>query len=379
VPVPLSATVFAAGVVPTVRVWLALSLVEVKPIDPSAAKDAVNSAFELSLSAGLELERRNFFLLFATDDQSEGMAAFGRSAPAMQQGEIVPRSQDFKTIGHLYRSIEAGIAHLADKFGERRLFVGPPRAQATQQYFHWPELVTVTDVASAQQAIDEILEQVFPSAPPVNGARMAARAWTDPVKTFVCPSRRLAVALPAQNDDRGVYQGGGWAWGKTDYAADALVVPNRGLPLWFMAAITDGTSHTILAGEKAVDPHYAATGSWYWDEPFFLGGSDSTSRKGNVLVRDQPGDFLEARENWGSAHPAGVQFPVQVRAREGTQAERRIDQGGERHALLGLGGDGERQQPGCNAGQRRQSGKPSRHRVPRLHDPSAARASRLMP
>jgi CDGSH-type Zn-finger protein/truncated hemoglobin YjbI len=92
-------------------------------------------------------------------DDAEGMAAYGRAAPAMQQGEIVPRSQDFKTVGHLYRSIEAGIAHLADKFGERRLFVGPPRAQATQQYFGWPELVAVTDVESAQKAIDEILEQ----------------------------------------------------------------------------------------------------------------------------------------------------------------------------------------------------------------------------
>ena len=92
-------------------------------------------------------------------DDAEGMAAFGRATPAMQPGEIVPRSQDFKTVGHLYRSIEAGFAHLADKFGERRLFVGPPRAQATQQYFGWPELVAVTDTASAQKAIDEILEQ----------------------------------------------------------------------------------------------------------------------------------------------------------------------------------------------------------------------------
>jgi CDGSH-type Zn-finger protein/truncated hemoglobin YjbI len=92
-------------------------------------------------------------------NDAEGMAAYGRAAPAMQQGEIVPRSQDFKTVGHLYRSIEAGIAHLAGKFGERRLFVGPPRAQATQQYFGWPELVAVTDAASAQRAIDEILEQ----------------------------------------------------------------------------------------------------------------------------------------------------------------------------------------------------------------------------
>ncbi|MGH3202615.1 MAG: ferritin-like domain-containing protein, partial [Streptosporangiaceae bacterium] len=92
-------------------------------------------------------------------DDAEGMAAFGRAAPAMTQGEIVPRGQDFATVGHLYRSIEAGIKHLADKFGERWLFVGPPRAQATQQYFRWPELVAVTGLDSAQRAIDEILEQ----------------------------------------------------------------------------------------------------------------------------------------------------------------------------------------------------------------------------
>jgi CDGSH-type Zn-finger protein/truncated hemoglobin YjbI len=94
---------------------------------------------------------------------AEGMAAFEKAVPAamprVQVGEIVPRGQDFATVGHLYRSIEAGVAHLAEKFGEEPLFVGPPRAQATQQYFGWPELVAVTDVASAQRAIDEILEQ----------------------------------------------------------------------------------------------------------------------------------------------------------------------------------------------------------------------------
>src|SRR5271170_6920833 len=92
-------------------------------------------------------------------DDAEGMAAYGRAVPVMAIGEIVPRGQDFKTVGHLYRSIEAGIAHLAEKFGERWLFVGPPRAQATQRYYGWPELVAVTDVASAQKAIDEILDQ----------------------------------------------------------------------------------------------------------------------------------------------------------------------------------------------------------------------------
>ncbi len=92
-----------------------------------------------------------------------GMAAFAKAAPAamprVQVGEIVPRGQDFATVGHLYRSIEAGIAHLAEKLGEEMLFIGPPRAQATEQYFGWPELVAVTGVASAQRAIDEILEQ----------------------------------------------------------------------------------------------------------------------------------------------------------------------------------------------------------------------------
>ena len=89
----------------------------------------------------------------------DGLAAFGRAVPHMMASDIVPRGQDFATVGHMYRSIEAGFAHLCAKYGERWLFVGPPRAQATQQHFRWPELVAVTDLASAQRAIDEILEQ----------------------------------------------------------------------------------------------------------------------------------------------------------------------------------------------------------------------------
>jgi enoyl-CoA hydratase len=46
------------------------------PIAALLAKDAVNSAFETSLEQGLENERKNFFLLFSTEDQSEGMRAF---------------------------------------------------------------------------------------------------------------------------------------------------------------------------------------------------------------------------------------------------------------------------------------------------------------
>ncbi len=63
------------------------------------------------------------------------LGAHGAAIGLMPEGDIVPRLQDFATVGHLYRSIEAGLHHLADKLGERRLFVGPPRAQATAIHF----------------------------------------------------------------------------------------------------------------------------------------------------------------------------------------------------------------------------------------------------
>jgi CDGSH-type Zn-finger protein/truncated hemoglobin YjbI len=90
---------------------------------------------------------------------ADGLAAVARARPLMSDRDIVPHGQDFATVGHLYRSIEAGIAHLAEQHGEQWLFVGPPRAQASPEHFRWPELVTVTDLASAQRAIDTILEQ----------------------------------------------------------------------------------------------------------------------------------------------------------------------------------------------------------------------------
>ena len=41
-----------------------------------AVKDAVERAFETTLAEGINYERRLFQSLFATEDQSEGMAAF---------------------------------------------------------------------------------------------------------------------------------------------------------------------------------------------------------------------------------------------------------------------------------------------------------------
>jgi len=45
-------------------------------------KEAVNRAYETTLSEGLRHERRVFHAMFATDDQKEGMAAFVEKRPA---------------------------------------------------------------------------------------------------------------------------------------------------------------------------------------------------------------------------------------------------------------------------------------------------------
>jgi len=77
----------------------------------------------------------------------------------VEPGEAISRAQDFGTVGHLYRGIEQGLADLSARFGERGLFVGPRRTQATPELFRWPQLVAVHDLASATDAINEIIEQ----------------------------------------------------------------------------------------------------------------------------------------------------------------------------------------------------------------------------
>ena len=72
---------------------------------------------------------------------------------------VGPIVADFQTISHLYRSIEDGITGLAERMGEERLFIGPRDAQATGDHFRMNELVPVTDLASARQAVDTIVEQ----------------------------------------------------------------------------------------------------------------------------------------------------------------------------------------------------------------------------
>jgi enoyl-CoA hydratase len=57
------------------------------PLALRMAKEAVRKAHELGLTQGLEYERRLFYLLFATEDQKEGMRAFVAKRPPQFQGK----------------------------------------------------------------------------------------------------------------------------------------------------------------------------------------------------------------------------------------------------------------------------------------------------
>ena len=55
---------------------LAAKIATRSPIALRLAKEAVNAAYEMSLTDALAHERRLFYLLFSSEDQKEGMAAF---------------------------------------------------------------------------------------------------------------------------------------------------------------------------------------------------------------------------------------------------------------------------------------------------------------
>jgi prepilin-type N-terminal cleavage/methylation domain-containing protein/prepilin-type processing-associated H-X9-DG protein len=138
-----------------------------------------------------------------------------------------------------------------------------------------------------------------------------ARRWTLPVPGYICPSRRVPQSYPVVAQDAyGVYKGGGWTWGKSDYAANAYVITGLAIaPLKRfrgLLQLTDGISQTILAGEKAFDPTVQTPTTWFHDEPFFLGGSGSTARRGIAVLPDGRG--IDFPTNWGAPHPGGAQF-----------------------------------------------------------------------
>ena len=88
---------------------------------------------------------------FAAQPGVQPLASIGRPVAAVPE--------PWRTVGHLYRGIEAGLARLCGRYGEDAVFIGPPAAQAVTATFEWKELAAVTGLASASRAIELIVEQ----------------------------------------------------------------------------------------------------------------------------------------------------------------------------------------------------------------------------
>jgi enoyl-CoA hydratase len=65
---------------------LAAKVATKSPVALRLAKEAVNAAYEMGLTEALAHERRLFYLLFASEDQKEGMAAFLEKRPPEFKG-----------------------------------------------------------------------------------------------------------------------------------------------------------------------------------------------------------------------------------------------------------------------------------------------------
>jgi enoyl-CoA hydratase len=63
-------------------VRIATMIAERPPLAVRLGKEAVNQALETTLGAGLDYERKLFYLLFASEDKREGMRAFLEKRPA---------------------------------------------------------------------------------------------------------------------------------------------------------------------------------------------------------------------------------------------------------------------------------------------------------
>lgn len=77
----------------------------------------------------------------------------------MAKDAIMPSAQDYETVGHLYRGIRHGLEVLAHHLGEDALFVADTSAQIGPGDAGLPGLCVVTDLKSAEAAIEIIIEQ----------------------------------------------------------------------------------------------------------------------------------------------------------------------------------------------------------------------------
>lgn len=77
----------------------------------------------------------------------------------LQADRLMAGTMDYSTVGQLYEAINLGMARLAERLGERKLFVGEPMHQMCPDVVALSNIKVVRCLKTARQAIDAIVRQ----------------------------------------------------------------------------------------------------------------------------------------------------------------------------------------------------------------------------
>lgn len=81
---------------------------------------------------------------------------YRRTMPA---GRLSPGARDYATVGELYATLATALDAFAAAHGEAALFLGSPKRQVDASLAPLPGVIAITDLASAQRAIETIVTQ----------------------------------------------------------------------------------------------------------------------------------------------------------------------------------------------------------------------------
>ena len=145
---------------------------------------------------------------------------------------------------------------------------------------------------------DNLFKQV--SAAPATAGRNIA------VKPYLCPGRGRSPGYSTSANGNGTANGNGPF---TDYAINWTSFDNGMNRTLAVITNGNGTSNTILVGEKLMDTNdYGTTSGSNWDEVVFSGGYGGTGRgnTGSSPQRDAKG--IGENDRWGSPFNGGCPF-----------------------------------------------------------------------
>ncbi|WP_439625983.1 DUF1559 family PulG-like putative transporter [Gemmata sp.] len=137
-------------------------------------------------------------------------------------------------------------------------------------------------------------------------ATTQATPLVQPIQVFICPARSRSGTTGAGTASVGP---------RTDYALNVAINDPSGIGHLLADAkvrlerIADGTSNTILVGQKALrrGDYEATTGYTGYDGSILMGGYGSTARGRNAgLVQDKDGTGYPDLSTFGSPFPGGA-------------------------------------------------------------------------